>query len=482
MILVLALVAMLALFLALLATDTALSVWQRLSQAPLWLQAVYLLMVALISAASVLLAWRWLRPRKKRRGKDTRPRAVTDESLQSDLLESAQTGVDIEAALAEIREQRRRKDHSEIHIALFGEVSTGKTSLVNALLPNARAESDPRAGTTLTVRHYRWTARDGDSVIISDLPGFNLGDHPEAMDEARRAHLVIFLCDGDLTASQHHQLKQLKQSGKPLLVALNKMDRYNKEERQAIVRRITERSMLPARDIVEVQTGGREEVVRMLADGSETDDTRQRETDIRALRAAIQRHLDENLELMESLRDTAVLMLATEKLDQARHAHRESQAEELVHRYSRRAVVGAMAAVAPGSDIVIQGVLATRLVQELCSLYEVEVKEVQIESFLKLAGGKVKNVSAITLAIAGNALKAFPGMGTLSGGLMHAVAYGLIFDSLGRAAAQTLASRGELRPYPAVQAFEELLRENLESGAGRFAKLAVSQKSKADTP
>ena len=193
------------------------------------------------------------------------------------------------------------------------------------------------------------------------------------------------------------------------------------------------------------------------------------------MKHAVQRHLDNDRTLMESLRDTAVLQLASEKLAAARDRHREQQADELVGKYSWRAVVGALAAVAPGSDLVIQGVLATRLIQELCVLYEVSVKEVQIESFLKLAGGKVRKMSALTLAIAGNALKAFPGIGTLTGGMLHAVAYGMIFDSLGRAAAQTLASRGELRPYPAAAAFEELLSENLESGAERFARLALSR-------
>ena len=132
--------------------------------------------------------------------------------------------------------------------------------------------------------------------------------------------------------------------------------------------------------------------------------------------------------------------------------------------------------MAPGSDLVIQGVLATRLIRELSRLYDVPVKDMEIESFLELAGGKVRNMTAITLAIAGNAFKAFPGVGTISGGVIHAVAYGMIFDSLGRAAAETMASRGELRPYPAAEAFEELLNEHLESGAVRFAKLAVSRK------
>lgn len=476
LLLLLLLVAFLAFFLALVATDTALSVWQRLTTAPLWLQITYGLVLSLISIASVVVAWKWLRPKPKT-VQATRKIHQTVNELQEDLLASALAGVDVSEALKEIREQRRRQQAGEVHIAVFGEVSTGKSSLVNALLPEARAEADPRAGTTRAITRYEWISGSGDSVIITDLPGFNLTDDPNILMEVRRAHLVLFLCDADLTDSQAQQLKLLQGLGKPLLMAVNKMDRYSDSESTAILERIAKVSGLPNEDIVPIQTGGKEEVIRLLSDGRESRQTRPRPTNIGNLRKTIQRHLDEDLDLMESLRDTAVISLAAEKLETARISRREQQAEELVGKYSKRAIVGAMAAVAPGSDIVIQGVLATRLVQELCQLYEVSVKEVQIESFLRLAGGKIKNFSAITLAIAGNALKAFPGLGTLSGGLLHAVAYGLIFDSLGRAAAQTLASRGDFRPYPAAQAFEELLRENLESGAGRFAKLAVSQKA-----
>ena len=214
------------------------------------------------------------------------------------------------------------------------------------------------------------------------------------------------------------------------------------------------------------------------SDGSEETISRDRSNDIEPLHKALQSKLDNNAELMEQLRDTAILLLAAEKLEKARDSHREQQAHELVQTYSKRAVVGALAAVAPGSDIIIQGVLATRLIQSLCKLYDVSVKEVEIESFLRLAGGKVRKMTALTLAITGNALKAFPGLGTLTGGLIHAVAYGMIFDSLGRAAAETLATRGELRPYPAAKAFEEILNDNLEAGAVRFAKLALAEKGK----
>jgi GTP-binding protein EngB required for normal cell division len=335
------------------------------------------------------------------------PRTLTAEALQDELVESAAQGVDVSAALEEIREQRRRRGTGEIHIAVYGEVSSGKSSLVNALLPEAKVETDPRAGTTTTIRHYAWLAPSGDRVTIADLPGFNLEDDTAAIEETRRAHLVIFLCDADLTNSQVRQLKFLQERGKPLVLALNKADRYTPDELAGLLAEIQRKTGLGRKDVVAVSTGGREEVVRLLGEGIEQRDARERRPEIAALRDAVQRHLDDNRELMESLRETAVLTLASEKLEAARHQHRRQRADELVNTYARRAVIGALAAVAPGSDLVIQGVLATRLVRELSRLYDVPVKEIEIESFLELAGGKIRNMTAITLAIAGNASRLF---------------------------------------------------------------------------
>jgi GTP-binding protein EngB required for normal cell division len=466
-------VAFLVLFLVLIATETALTVWHYLKEAPLWVQLAYSVILIGVPFASVLLFWRWFRPGKNKARR--KPASLTTETLQDELLESARQGVDVSAALEEIREQRRRRGTGEIFIAVYGEVSSGKSSLVKALLPEAEVETDALAGTTTVIRHYAWQAPSGDRVTIADLPGFNLEDDQAALEETRRAHLVIFLCDADLTSSQARQLRTLRELQKPVIVALNKTDRYAPEEQARLLEEIRNKTGLEAVDVVAISTGGREEVVRLLGKGIEQRDARERQPEIAELRQAVQSHLDRDRELMESLRETAVLTLASEKLDEARSQYRRQQADELVGKYSRRAVIGALAAVAPGSDLVIQGILATRLIRELSRLYDVPVKDIEIESFLELAGGKVRNMTAITLAIAGNAFKAFPGVGTISGGVIHAVAYGMIFDSLGRAAAETMASRGELRPYPAAEAFEDLLHDHLESGAVAFAKLAVSR-------
>jgi GTPase SAR1 family protein len=472
-------VAFLVLFLVLIASETALTVWHYLKQAPLWAQLGYGVFLVGLPLLTLVVFWGWLRPRRKPPKQKQQP--VLDESaLQDALVESAREGVDVSDALEEIREQRRRRGGGEVYIAVYGEVSAGKSSLVKALLPQAEIESDPRAGTTTVISHYSWVAASGDRVIFADLPGFNLEDDSAALEETRRAHLVIFICDSDLTASQVSQLRRLRELGKPLVLALNKSDRYSETELQTLLGELRRKTGLDDEDVVSVSAGGREEIIRLLGEGIEQRGERERKPEIEQLQYVVQRHLDRNRELMETLRETAVISLATEKLDAARDRHKHEKAEELVGKYSRRAVIGALAAVAPGSDLVIQGVLATRLIKELSRLYDVPVKEIEIESFLELAGGKVKNMTALTLAIAGNAFKAFPGIGTISGGVIHAVAYGMIFDSLGKAAAETMASRGELRPYPAAEAFEDLLHDHLESGAVRFAKMAVSRKSRGE--
>jgi uncharacterized protein len=100
----------------------------------------------------------------------------------------------------------------------------------------------------------------------------------------------------------------------------------------------------------------------------------------------------------------------------------------------------------------------------------VKVSEVQIEDFVQQAKLTLRTGSSIVLAVAGNALKAFPGLGTLGGGVLHAFAYALIFDSMGRALAASLAERQTLDQDDAGARLKELLTD---AGGGRMRQLAA---------
>jgi len=82
--------------------------------------------------------------------------------------------------------------------------------------------------------------------------------------------------------------------------------------------------------------------------------------------------------------------------------------------------------------------------------------------------------------VAGNGLKAFPGVGTVARGSAHAVAYGLIFDALGRSLVLTLKARGQLDPEAAATEFADGISEHIEAGVQQVARMALDQEKGQD--
>jgi hypothetical protein len=286
--------------------------------------------------------------------------------------------------------------------------------------------------------------------------------------------VVIFICDGDLTRDEYLALEPLLELKKPLIVAFNKLDRYSDDDRQLIRRQLADRFVSdPQVTIAGIATRPTRKVIKVGPDGTEHEEEQLLPPQIDELRAAVQSALDSNMALLEHLRDTSVFELTARKLEQSKADHRVKASADLVKTYTRRAVAGGLAAISPGTDILIQGYLGTRMVKSLCELYEVPVREIELQKLISLTQKQVRSALPLLLAVAGNAAKAFPGVGTLAGGLMHAVAYGLIFDALGRAVTRTLETRGELRPAPASLMFRDNLVTNVESQARKLLRLAL---------
>ena len=158
--------------------------------------------------------------------------------------QARELGLDTAEVEAELASLRQRRAAGEIHVAFLGEISSGKSSLVRALLPDAEILTGAAGGTTRTLAEYRWTSPVGDRLVLVDMPGLNEaggGLDPLAEEEALRAHVVVFVVDGDLTGSQYGALQSLADLGKPLILALNKTDRFTEADVELIRRRIAER-------------------------------------------------------------------------------------------------------------------------------------------------------------------------------------------------------------------------------------------------
>jgi hypothetical protein len=261
-----------------------------------------------------------------------------------------------------------------------------------------------------------------------------------------------------------------------LILALNKIDRYQPAELELLKDRLQQQvDRLGEAEVVAISSGGRQNVIRILPDGSEERVMRQLPPQVDELTRAIQRRVDQDPETLNQLRDSAVFVLVSRRLDQALARQRTEQADKLVSGYSKKAMLGAIAAMTPGSDILIQGYLAHQMVVKLSQLYEIPVRKVDVDLLLELVQKHVKGHSTLLLAIAGNALKAFPGVGTLAGGILHAIAYGSLFDALGRGVSGSLASRGELHPLQVANEFKESLGEDFKTSSRHYAKLALEE-------
>ncbi|MDF3982266.1 50S ribosome-binding GTPase [Luteibacter sp. PPL554] len=451
--------------------EQALSTAQRFMTLPLGIRWLIGAVLAVMLVAGVAFGAYWLRPRKKRAIVAAPDRETI--AARIDALRDQHAGT--ESLRAELDELDRRRASRRIHLALFGEISVGKSALIAALLPGAQAASDARGGTTREVTLYDGLAPDGDTWTIADVPGSAEADgeaHERlARDEVLRAHAVVYVCAGDLTRTQASEVRWLGYFGKPMVLAVNKADQWTDAEREAILTRVTAHAEGMPDAIVTTSAGGEERFTRRLADGRVEDVRRARRPDVDALRDALARLTAPGVDALESQRENAVLARLHERTSESEAAFRAGEAERIVTRHARRAIVGAMAAVAPGTDLIVQGALAASLARDLARLYGVGVSDIEVESLLREARLTLRTGTSVVLAIAGNALKAFPGLGTLGGGVLHAFAYALIFDSLGRALAATLAESHRLDGAEAARRMRELLEDGTASRLARLTEL-----------
>jgi GTP-binding protein EngB required for normal cell division len=472
---------------SLLFIDTLLSIADRLAAMPLWLSAALGLGLFLLSLPVAWLVYRLFRLIPSKPGahpEESKSEPPPDRKKIEERISHAESlGADASCAHEELKRLTQRKDTGTVYAALYGNISSGKSTLIRALLPDAEAESSIIGGTTRELKEYTWQSPAGDRLVLIDMPGLEeaAGELDDlASDEALRAHLVIYLCEGDLTRTQMADIESLATLGKPLVVAINKIDRFSSKDLESVRARVIERisgliEKNPRILVAPVSAGGKKEVVIVGPDEVERRELRDTPPQVDSLKSAVQELIDESPETLESLRDTSVFVLAERRLERAIAERRRQQAQTIVENGSKKAIAGALAAITPGTDLLIQGYIATRLVKDLCDLYEVPVRKIDIDELLKMIQSRTTRVAALVLAIAGNALKAFPGAGTLAGGVVHAIAYGIIIDALGKSVMSSLESRGALRPRVAAEEFKEYMGENLDLSAKHFARLAFQE-------
>jgi len=118
-------------------TESALNVWDRLVEGPRFLLYGYVGVMLALLVAVIWLIWRLVIRRKIRPAPAPTADKLSREDIEQRLRDAEASGVDVGDARAELQELAARQETGSVHLCFFGEISTGKSSLIKALVPEA---------------------------------------------------------------------------------------------------------------------------------------------------------------------------------------------------------------------------------------------------------------------------------------------------------------------------------------------------------
>src|SRR3954451_19102556 len=190
----------------------------------------------------------------------------------------------------------------KVEIVVFGEISTGKSALINALVGQAVADVNVRGGWTKDVWNVAWNGSGlvmpglaNSELVLVDTPGLNEIDGAQratmAHEAAARADIVLFVTDSDLNEVEYSALVELAASHKPILLVLNKADLYTPQEvseLMSVFRGARLAGIIDPENVVTTKADPRQvEYFIESADGRTRQEWRKPAADVAALRERI---------------------------------------------------------------------------------------------------------------------------------------------------------------------------------------------------
>jgi small GTP-binding protein len=378
---------------------------------------------------------------------------------------------EIEAAVAELEAKRQQQ---RLEIVAFGTISSGKSSLLNALAGRDVFRSNVVGGTTVTRSEIPWPA--GDSIVLVDTPGLaevrGESRAAEAAAAAKNADLVLFVVDGPLKAYERDLLAVLAKMEKRIVVCLNKEDWYDDRQRDELLGQIVEQvtPMVKAADVVSVRSQPvSRRRVKVLADGTEEEDAATEPADIsplaRRMMAIVER---DGRELL-----LANLLLQSRGLvDESKArvlAALDERADALIAKYMWAAGGATAINPIPLLDLAGGSAITVKMVLDLAGIYQ---QKIDADTVVTLLGQLGKNLlamvgaTAATPAVAAgiaSLMKTVPGIGTIAGGILQGLVQALVTRWIGRV-------------------FSEYFKNEMQPPAGGLAELARREWAEVTTP
>lgn len=292
----------------------------------------------------------------------TSPNEHFDQALASlrQTLDRARFGTDKERSelahdIAALRDMEHKLTRGQVEIAVFGEISTGKSALINALVGEAVASVDVQGGWTKEVWKVNWNGcgyrvpgLDESHVVLVDTPGLNeVGGGNRAImaeEAAQRADLILFVTDSDLNEVEYSALIALANINKPIIVVVSKKDLYSPDQQKRLLEVLRDDRLprvIDPENIIPVAADPREiEYIVESADGSTRSGWRKPKADVEALKVRILEVLEREGLALLALNAAMYAADKTDRVAAVRVRLRNEAANRIIWRY---AVVKALA-------------------------------------------------------------------------------------------------------------------------------------------
>ena len=302
---------------------------------------------------------------------------------------------------SQVQAMLEKLEHGHLHIAVLGRVSVGKSSLLNALIGEARFATSALHGET---RHHAmalWEEQESGSLFLIDTPGINEidGEARERMahEVSQRADLVLFVVDGDITDSEYAALQRLSGEHRPLLLVLNKADRYTGAEREQLRSSLLTRlqPLIMPENLVEVSASPPPRVyVEMDRDGQESERVQTTPSAIEPLRERIWEILEAEGKTLAALNASLFAGDLSDKVGARVLAIRQQLGEKMIRNYCLGKGIAVAINPVPVADLAAAITVDLSMIVHLADLYGMPMTRTQ-------SGTLVKTISQQLLLLMG---------------------------------------------------------------------------------
>ncbi len=379
----------------------------------------------------------------------------------------------------QLRQMLDKLEHGHLHIAVFGRVSVGKSSVLNALLGRDAFSVSILHGETKTEGIAEWQKVDAGGIYLIDTPGINEIDGEQreqlAHEVANRSDLLLFVVDSDLTDVELKALKTVAKTRRPIILVVNKADQYNQEEilqLRSIIRKRVAGIIAPENIVFTAASPSKQTVILVDEEGNETETVRQRPVDIINLKARLWDIIESEGKTLSALNASLFAGNLSEQLGEKLLATRKQIGEETIHLYC----VGKGIAVAlnpvPVADLLAAAAIDVSMVIHLSRIYGLPMSKSEAGELIKTIAAQMLVLYATFWAIhfASAALKiGTAGISTIVTGVAQGAVAWYSTLVVGRVAEDYLAkgkSWGETGPKLTVQnILESLDRDSVLSEA-----------------